>query len=210
MKSGAVSCSAVLAAVMLTHAAAQLTTEQSWSQEYDEIVRQLGKVGSSGVARTDRIAVEALDPQALVQPTDGDPLSVVLRRTNALIQYFKTHKSLPASETDGLEARWDKLAAAAKATTPVAAREQLFLEVCALRRGLALTNPLLDFDDIVCMLEQPGDRRIIEQARAICAGHSNGGGPLVIRDFKSQAANISSLAGIKVVAGPWQGKELIG
>ena len=37
-----------------------------------------------------------------------------------------------------------------------------------------------------------------EQARAVCRGHANGGGPIVIRNFKSKAAIVHSLAGTKV------------
>jgi len=76
-----------------------------------------------------------------------------------------------------------------------------------LRRGIAFANPLLNFDHIICMLEQPGDARIVEQARAVCNGHSNGGGPLIIRNFKTEAATLAPLAGIKLASGPWQGKE---
>jgi hypothetical protein len=78
-------------------------------------------------------------------------------------------------------------------SAPPGDRKALFLQACALRRSIAFANPLLDFDDIVCMLEQPGEQRIIEQARAVWKGHSRGGGPLVIRDFKSKAVPVAPL-----------------
>jgi hypothetical protein len=73
-----------------------------------------------------------------------------------------------------------------------------------------MANPLLDFDAIVCMLEQPGEARIIEQARAVWPGHSTGGGPLIVRNFKTQPELVKPLSGVQVAAGAWQGRELIG
>ena len=192
------------------NASTALTPDQAWKNEYDEIAGQLNKLKTSPKDLRDRLTAQALDPQSLVQPTDQDPLDVVLRRTNALIQYFKSHALLPGALTDGYETRLAKLSAAAKSATPGDARRQLFVAVCEMRRKLVFANPLLNFDHIVCMLEQPGDARIIEQARAIWKGHSNGGGPLVIQNFKSNAASVAPLAGIQVSAGPWQGKELTG
>jgi hypothetical protein len=90
------------------------------------------------------------------------------------------------------------------------ARQMLFTQACALRRRIAFANPLLRFDDIVCMLEQPGDLRIVEQARAECPGHSSGGGPLIIRNFKSAPQCVPTLSGVRVGSGSWKGKELTG
>ncbi|MBL7221106.1 MAG: hypothetical protein ISS69_13395 [Phycisphaerae bacterium] len=107
----------------------------------------------------------------------------------------------------------DRAKAAADKTalkTKVDARKELFKKVCALRRGIAFSNPLVDFDKIVCMLEQPGGHRIIEQARASYRGHSTGGGPIIVSGFKSKTSVTEVLAGVKVATGPWKGKELVG
>ena len=79
-----------------------------------------------------------------------------------------------------------------------------------MRRVIALANPRLDFDHIVCMLEQPGDGRIMEQARAVYPGHNKGGGPIIIQNFTSESVRAQLLAGVRVTSGPWQGKELTG
>jgi hypothetical protein len=194
----------------LANASADLTPDQAWQHEYDETAGQLNKLKTSSKHRRELLAAQALDPQALVQPADVDPLDVVLRRTNALISHFKSRALLPAAITGGFDVRLGKLTAEAKLTTSEEARRKLFFAVCELRRAVVFANPLLDFDNIVCMLEQPGNGRIIEQARAIWRGHSNGGGPLVIQNFKSKAATVAPLAGIKVSSGPWQGRELTG
>ncbi|MCX6875557.1 MAG: hypothetical protein NTW21_17385 [Verrucomicrobia bacterium] len=189
---------------------AEVTPEQAWRNEYDETVGQLARLRTAGKHWRDRLAAEALDPQALVQAADADPLEVVLRRTAALIQHFKTQEALPAAAVGEFEAGLGKLSAEAKLATQEDARRNLFFAVCALRRSVAFANPLLNFDRIVCLLEQPGEARIIEQARAIWPGHSNGGGPLVIQNFKAKATTSTPLGGLKVAAGPWQGKELTG
>ncbi|MCX6865668.1 MAG: hypothetical protein NTV46_05505 [Verrucomicrobia bacterium] len=194
----------------LENASPSLTPDQAWQHEYDETAGQLNKQKASSKARRERLAAQALDPQALVQPADADPLDVVLRRTNALLAHFKSRALLSAAITGGFDARLGKLTAEAKLTTAEEARRKLFFAVCELRRTVVFANPLLNFDNIVCMLEQPGNGRIIEQARAIWRGHSNGGGPLVIQNFKSKAATVAPLASIKVSSGPWQGKELTG
>jgi hypothetical protein len=194
---------------LLLAARAQVPAEQSWNQEYRELAGQISRLKSSPQSRQDRLKAEALDAQALVQPTDADPLDVVLRRTQALLNYYRRQGGVPSSSLVDYEARLNGLATAATASTPDD-RKALFLQACALRRGIAFANPLLDFGDIVCMLEQPGEQRIIEQARAIWKGHSRGGGPLFIRDFKSKAGSVAPLAGVRVASGPWAGKELTG
>jgi len=60
------------------------------------------------------------------------------------------------------------------------------------------------------MLEQPGNARIIEQARASWGGHARGGGPIIISNFKSDPIIDKPLAGVAVTQGPWKGNELTG
>ena len=80
------------------------------------------------------------------------------------------------------------------------AGKRLFTAVCRLRRTVALANPLLDFDRIICTLEQPGDYRFAEQARASRHGHFAGGGPLLIENFKTQPRLVEPLADVTVSA----------
>ena len=60
---------------------AQTSVEGTWNQEHDELVEQISRLKDSDVKWRDRLAAEALDGQALILPTDKDPLDVVLRRT---------------------------------------------------------------------------------------------------------------------------------
>ncbi len=189
---------------------AQTSVVQTWDNEHGEIVRQIQRQKTSKKEWRDRLRAEALDEQALALPTDRDPLDVVLRRTGALVAYFKQRRMLSPDLLSGFEAQLDKLSAAARAASRDDARKALFSRACALRRSICFANPLLDFDKIVCMLEQPGNHRIVEQARAAFPGHSKGGGPIIISRFKSQAASVQVLSGVRVTSGPWKGKELTG
>ncbi len=181
-----------------------------WNEEFQELAGQIGRLkGWNGISR-ERLQDETLDRQALTWPEDKDPLVIVLRRTGALLQYYKNDGRLADSLLDPFKAELARLAALAEAASDAEARQTLFMQVCQLRRKIAMANPLLDFEHIVCMLEQPGNARIVEQARACFPGHSKGGGPIVIRDFKSQATIEKPLAGLQVASGPWQGKELAG
>jgi len=181
-----------------------------WDAEYNELAGHVARLKNwRGVPR-DRLRAETLDIQALTLPEDKDPLDIVLRRTGALLQHFKKKGQLPSSMTGAFEKRLGELSAAAKKTQDAAARKDLFIETCKLRRTVAMANPLLDFDAIICMLEQPGNARIIEQARACWGGHVPDGGPIVISHFKTEPVIEKVLEGVTVTAGPFKGKQLTG
>ena len=119
----------------------------------------------------DCVVEQAADAQALILKEDRDPLDVVLRRTKALLADLKAHG--PRYDLSAVEAALRSVETKARnlpaeAVAPVNAKEvggpgpwfviappppggpryELFLEVCALRRRIALGNPLLDFDQI--------------------------------------------------------------
>lgn len=188
---------------------AEISVEQTWASEYDEIAGQIGRLKTMDRAFRARLEAEALDRQALVMPEDRDPVDVVLRRTKALIDYHAKRGGMPQAAIKGYETKWAELADAAKPASEDNARRKLFERACGLRREIAFANPALNFDSIACMLEEPGDQRIIEQARAIW-GHSRGGGPLIIKDFKTRPSLSLPLAGAKVTSGAWKGNELTG
>jgi hypothetical protein len=201
---------AVALLALVSPGLAQAPVDAARDQEFEELAGQISRLKTSPKEWRDRLKAEALDPQALILPEDTDPLDVVLRRTGALVQYFRQRGWLPAPALSDFESQLDKLSATAKSTPQGGDRRALFTQACQLRRRIALASPLLDFDRIVCMLEQPGDQRIIEQARAVWPGHCAGGGPLVLQGIKSNAGAAMPLAGVQVASGPWKGKELTG
>ncbi len=231
--------------------------------EYDELVRRIYRLQSGDWVRNYRerfddramnlrglVEEQAYDKNALVHRHDADPAAVVLRRTGALVDYYRTHETQPENKLDAWKKRLDALAARAKTIKPkndwkdavetqkqaahlarlkaqnrlpkepqkkVAVvpdpRRQLFYSACTLRREIVMANPLLDFDAIVCMLEQPGDGRIMEQGRACWGKHPLGGGPAIITNFRGANAQPQIqdvLAAARVAGGRWQGKKLTG
>ena len=199
----------VLAVGVLPVAAEPLSIEQTLEDEYKEITGHINRLKKSKPEWRARLQEEALDVQALVNKKDTDPLDVVLRRTLSLVEYLNTRKMFtPGFSKYATELL--KLSTAAKAEAKPEARKALFMQICALRRKIALSNPLVNFDKLVCMLEQPGNSRIVEQARASYRGHSVGGGPLLISTIKTKPVMIAPLAGVKVSSGSWKGKELVG
>jgi hypothetical protein len=93
---------------------------------------------------------QALDPQALCQPSDGDPLGVTLRQTKALLGKLKT-MAQSGSALSALEKDLDSFQsiAAKVPLTELNRRKGLFLAASLLRRSISFTNPLLDFDSIM-------------------------------------------------------------
>ncbi len=94
-------------------------------------------------------AAQALRPEATFLPTDRDPVDIVLRRTRALCENLPHLAGTPRLETET-----QKLDALDKKNkeTPVEnadARKSLFAEATALRKEIALKNPLLNFRDVI-------------------------------------------------------------
>jgi hypothetical protein len=206
----AVSLAACIVLLLVPAVLADKTLEQVREDEHRELTEQINRARTSPSAWRDRLLRESLDRASLILPADRDPLEVVLRRTAALLEYARTLSWFAADRCQELATELTQLQRAADSTSDPQVRRTLFDRTCALRRDIALANPLLNFDAIVCMLEQPGTERIVEQARAVWRGHSAGGGPVVIRSIRSQPQCVSLLADVPVADGPWRGQLLTG
>lgn len=200
----------ILAVGVASSALGQKPLDLVRDEEFRELASQIERRKSASAAWRERLAAETLDRQALILPDDRDPLDVVLRRTAALVEHCHQHHWVSSPQQAGFETELAELRAAGELAASGDARRDVFGRVCELRRRVAMANPLVDFDAIVCMLEQPGEARIIEQARAVWPGHSTGGGPVIVRGFKNQPELVELLSGIRVADGPWQGRELVG
>ena len=83
------------------------------------------------------------DDHALVHESDADALAVTLRRTEALLNHLKVMPG--ASDMSGLEQEFTALKTQSAGVNPssTAARKELYNKVCAVRRKIAFSNPLL-------------------------------------------------------------------
>ena len=164
-----------------------------WEEQYDEMVRELPTRTSP------RRSEYILDEQALFMPGDRDPLDVVLRRTEALLSHLGI--SLPNDLHDGYESSLTELKANAN-DVPVsdsATRKQLYFDVCSLRRKLALSNPLLDFDKVLFVSRDSDDQRNI--MRNSNENPRIGGGVYVVSDLGSDQPKLRNLLESSVVQG---------
>jgi hypothetical protein len=96
-----------------------------------------------------RVEPETYHSAALIHESDRDPTDVVLRRTATLLADLK---SMPA--TSGLAPLAVELAALQQAGKEIEpadqqARYELFERACELRRRIAFSNPLLNFDRLL-------------------------------------------------------------
>ena len=96
-----------------------------------------------------RVADQAFRPDSLIFDSDRDPVDVVLRRTAALLEALQTSGSGTELSELAKQLREFQAAGAAIDVADVQARYALYVDVCHLRRRIALSNPLLDFNRIV-------------------------------------------------------------
>jgi hypothetical protein len=97
----------------------------------------------------DAHAPETFNSASLILESDHDPLDIILRRTKALLEDIAVLKDAPALTK--LTARLAALQKSASATdcSDEDARFALFEKAHALRRTIALSNPLLNFDKLL-------------------------------------------------------------
>ncbi len=161
-------------------------------------------------ARAATLAAQVYDPAALIQRADRDPLDVLLRRTRRLAEALSTHVDLraPLAQLARLEQ-----AAGACAVADEAARQALYAEGFALRRRVALANPLLDFDRIL-FVKRPCLAGNEDAGNHMCQQYygfnvAKAGGLFVLDDaFGEQPRARDLLAGVPVGRGRLAGAPL--
>ena len=93
-------------------------------------------------------ASQVFHTASLPDPADRDELDAVLRRTGVLLAHLKTLPACPGLESE--EARLAEMKAKAAQIDPGGEeRDALLEQACLLRRKVAFSNPLLDFDKIL-------------------------------------------------------------
>jgi len=94
-------------------------------------------------------AAETFRPEALILDSDRDPLDVVLRRSAALLADLWRSSDAPVFAAAGIELAALREEAERVAVDDAGGRRALFGRALALRRRIALANPLLNFDEIL-------------------------------------------------------------
>lgn len=166
-----------------------------------------------------KVAAQAYDPQALIWPTDGGALGTALRRTGALLGALtKAHPALDFGPLAQDYAALKLHVAAVGAGSPD--NLACYLAVCAVRRKIALHNPLLDFDRILCVARGSfeGSARSNPSTADVQGGHFAtqffgfnalpGGGLYALRDFKTAPRFVNLVADSVVQNGRLKGQKL--
>ncbi|HSP43377.1 MAG TPA: hypothetical protein VLO11_10940, partial [Luteolibacter sp.] len=183
---------------------------KSIDREFRELERQ---IAARGKWNNPRLELEVHRPQALVLQSDRSPVDIAWRRTHALLAHLRTMDGAPdfSSQTAALDALADRVSRIHQEQSPAAAGLRgLFGEIAAIRRGIALSNPLLDFDRILFIKRHRAlYEHMCDQYYGIAA--RPGGGIYILENaFGPEPRVRDLLAGAVVERGRMQGQVLRG
>jgi len=154
------------------------------------------------------VAHQTVRPEALILETDRDPVDIVLRRTAALLKHLRRMADTP--DLTSQEKQLAELKAANETTKldDADARLDLFQAACRLRREVAYSNPLLNFDKLLFIKRhRPGFNHMCDQYYGINA--KPGGGVFVLVDpFGDDPQVHNVLADSVVQRGRLKGQKL--
>lgn len=134
-----------------------------WQMEWERAQAEIDRLAAEPVDTEPYRDPHILDEQALIRPSDRDPLDVALRRALALAADLQPIIDSPdfadvATELKTLQVQAAKL----DPETPdgQTRRKAIYDDVRKLRRRIALSNPLVDFDEILLTTGRPGGAHI--------------------------------------------------
>lgn len=104
-----------------------------WETSYVQIQQEMKIYGKK----------DSKDP-AVIWTSDRGPVDVVLRRTEALLAHIETMDGAPS-----LKEQKKELAALRREAEGRPDDKNLFKRICAVRRKIAMSNPLLDFESLI-------------------------------------------------------------
>jgi hypothetical protein len=136
--------------------------------DFKTINRNIERYHPSHWAEYETVAQQALRRDAMILESDRTPVDVVQRRTQALLDHLGADRHQTAL---------DHLKQKNKPGLTAEEQRELFTETAALRRTIAFSNPLLDFDSLLFLKHNPkarGDHHMVDQYLGM--NQSNGGG----------------------------------
>jgi len=194
---------------------------REWLHDFEWLGKKEYPDSRPGGPDPEKLRREVYDPQALVSEADGGPLGTVLRQTGALVENLK--RSGENAALNAVAADLEVLRSAISTSAPAPGSDDYrahYLAACALRRGAALSNPLLDFDSILFVVRGTfeGSVRSNPQTADAQGGHFvtqyfgfnalPGGGLYAVRNFKTRPEIVNILADSVVQNGRLQGRKL--
>ncbi len=134
-----------------------------------------------------RLSREAFRPESLILETDRTPVDVVWRRTHALLTHLQGMENAPdlTAEAASLGRLRGRVEAVKRGvSTDEAVLRELFKDIAAIRRRIAFSNPLLNFDQVLFIKRHRAtggfSEHMVDQYFGIYA--DPGGGLCVLQD----------------------------
>ena len=192
---------------------------EHWEREFAEIEKQIQEKGPLyGRGEDPYENQRILDRHSCILPGDREPFDVEYRRTRALIDSLEKRygvRSL-AEPRSRLSELGKRVRARATASGPPRRAEAMsdYRDVAALRRSVAMRNPLLDFDKLLFVGrgnyygDDPTGQHQLSGPLAFC--NRVGGGLYVVKNFKTNAEVVDLLEDSVVENGSYQGWKLSG
>jgi len=173
---------------------------ETWERQYQALKQDIEACQKRQRGSSPHI----LDRQSLVFPEDLLPAGIVLRRTTALLRHIN---GLPgAPDLKDIARRLNQLKQ--RYATSRAESKSLYLEACELRRDLCLSNPLLDFEEMIFVTKR-GNIEGVLQCWNYGYGVERGGGLFRVSGFKQARPRIENILENSVVKnGRLQGTKL--
>ncbi len=119
-------------------------TDSELEIQYETILRNI-----ANRKRISKYAEQVYRADALIDEADRDPLDVVVRRTSALLDDLRRMPFAPDFAQMAARLKDLQKASTEIEVTYTEQRFELFKKACILRRSIALSNPLLDFDKLL-------------------------------------------------------------
>ena len=190
------------------------TVRDDWNEQYAELSGRIAEARSLG-KRAFSESSTMQSREALFDPADRTPTDVVLRRTDALLSDMETNH--PSLDLRQYRARLlslkssVKMSGLAKQSASLSEKQErsLFMDACALRRGIALANPEIDFDSILFVgaVKPGGTYHMCDQYLGWNA--KNGGGLFLLTGVRSGSPSVKNiLADARVEQGDFAGRSL--
>lgn len=185
--------------------------EQLWEEEFESLKEQTRGHWQYGMEKDYSVNPNMLDSNVVVWKSDCGPADVLFRRTKSLLKEIREMGDSPALQKmeerlNQLEAQLDILSDD-KYAAEVEKERQLYYQLKALNREVALSNPLLDFDSILFVSRKEGHPGIIQGNDVY--NPPAGGGLYVVSGLKSSKPVFKNiLEGTVVTSGQNQGNTL--
>ncbi len=188
-------------------------------REFQDLEKQIEEAGGLFRRGVDPYENERiLDRQFCILPTDRTPADVELRRTWALIDRLERKHVVQTLgdwrlRLSDVAKQIEAHRAAADAASPETIVDDYF-EVAAIRREVALSNPLLTFDEILFAGrgnyygDDPTGQHQVSGPIAFC--NRVGGGLYMVRNFKTDPQIVDVLENSVVERGSYKGWKLSG